>query len=200
MSCVRRVSMSCESVKGMKPKGITECESDPQRDHLESLRDLAALLTLEMGVCGVRKTEKIILILGGQLRDCCTCDAVGSEEVLTRRGGEIEPLESLGEEEFLKGNREGGAVAMAHTFEELIAERVRLLGGGDQVWDLAIRHTKRPLDDPEDLRKATNKRDMDIWGVAQDIVQGEARQTGFRRHREGTPLGLPWMMGHTTSF
>ena len=54
----------------MKPKGITECESDPQRDNLESLRDLAALLTLEMGVRGVRKTEKIIMILGGQLREC----------------------------------------------------------------------------------------------------------------------------------
>ena len=127
MSCVRRVPMSCESAKGMKPKGITERESDPQRDHLESLRDLAALLALEMGVRGVRKTEKIILIFGGKLRDCCTCDAVGSKEIFTRRGGEIEPLESLGEEEFLKGNRKGGAIAMAHTIEELIAERVRLL-------------------------------------------------------------------------
>ena len=54
MSFVRRVPMSCESAKGMKPKGITECESDPQRDHLESLRDLAALLALEMEVRGVR--------------------------------------------------------------------------------------------------------------------------------------------------
>ena len=127
MSCVRRVSMSCESVKGMKPKGITECESDPQRDHLESLRDLAALLTLEMGVRGVRKTEKIILIFGGKLRDCYTCYAVGSKEIFTRRGGEIEPLESLGEEEFLKGNRKGGAIAMAYAIEELIADRFRLL-------------------------------------------------------------------------
>ena len=69
---------------------------------------------------------------------------------------------------------------MAHTSKELVAERVRLLGSGNQIREVVIRHTKRPLDDPEDLREATNKGDMDIWGVAQDIVQGEARQAGLR--------------------
>ena len=140
------------------------------------------------------------MILGGKRRECGTCDAVGGKEIFPRRGGEVEPLESLGEEEVLKGNRKGGAMAMAHTIEELVAERVRLLGSGNQIREVVIRHTKRLLDDPEDLREATNKGDMDIWGVAQDIVQGEARQTGFRRHREGTPLGRPGMMGDTTSF
>ena len=140
------------------------------------------------------------MIIGRKLGECGICDAVGGKEFGARRGGEIEPLEGLREEEVLKGNRKGGAITMAHTIKELGAERVRLLGSGDQKRELVIRHTKRPLDDPEDLREATNKGDMDIWGVAQDIVQGEARKAGLRRHREGTPRGQPGMMGYTTSF
>ena len=68
---------------------------------------MAASLALETVVRGARKTEKIIMIIGRKLRECGICDAVGGKEFGARRGGEIEPLEGLREEEVLKGNRKG---------------------------------------------------------------------------------------------
>ena len=121
----------------------------------------------------------------GKLRDGSVGDAVGADETLTRLGREIEPLESLGEEEILEVSSKRRAVTMAHTVEESVAERIRLLGSGDQYGDMGVGHTKRPLDDPEDLHEATDKGDMDIRRVAQDVVQGKTKAS-LRGHREGT--------------
>ena len=131
MGGVRRVPERCESPKGVEQEGIAECESDPQRDDFEGLRDVAALLTMEVLVRRVREVEKLKLIRFCKRRDGGVGDTVGAKETLTRLGREVESQEKLREEEVLKVRSKWSSIAVAHAVEETVAERDWELGSGD---------------------------------------------------------------------